>query len=82
MNLQSSFINNHLPTAKKHEVLSKSIITYSGEDKIFVIGLGSLNGVITEQMRAEILKQLKPTQREVYFFTLFGNKEAFQKLVT
>jgi hypothetical protein len=43
-----SFIKNHLPTAKKHEELSKSMMTYSGEDKIFVIGLGNSNGVITE----------------------------------
>lgn len=79
MNLLHSFVNNHLPRAKKHEELSKSIITYSGEDKIFVIGLGSISGVITEQKKAEILKQFKTNQREVYFFTLFETKEAFQK---
>jgi hypothetical protein len=77
----NSFIINHLPTAKKHEELSKSIITYSGDDKIFVIGLGSISGIITEQKKAKILKQIKRTQREVYFFTLFNNKEDFQKLI-
>jgi BsuBI/PstI restriction endonuclease domain len=80
MNMLNSFIKNHLSTAKKYEELSKSIITYSGEDKIFVIGLGNSNGIITEQKKAEILKQSNPVQ-QVYFFTLFETREVFQKYI-
>ncbi len=80
MNMLNSFINNHLPTAKKHEELSKSLITYSGEDKIFVIGLGNSNGIITEKKKAEILKQFNPAQR-LYFFTLFESREILQKKI-
>ena len=79
MNLLHSFINNHLPTAKKEEYFSKSIIRYSGDNKIFVIGLGDMSGVITEQRKDEILKQLSKSESEVYFFTLFDSKETFQK---
>lgn len=79
MNLLHSFIKTHLPTAKKEDYFSKSIITYSGDNKIFVIGLGNISGIITEQKKAEILKQLSRPQREVFFFTLFDNIEAFQK---
>lgn len=78
MNMLNSFINNHLPTAKKHEEFSKSIITYSVENKIFVIGLGNSTGIITEKKKAEIMKQFNPAQL-VYFFTLFETREAFQK---
>lgn len=79
MNLLHSFINNHLPTAKKEKYFSKSIIRYSGNNKIFIIGLGNINGIITEQKKDEILKQLSKSENEVYFFTLFVNKETFQK---
>lgn len=79
MNLLHSFINNHLPTAKKDENFSKSIIRYSGDNKVFIIGLGNTKGVITEQKKREILKQLNNSESEVYFFTLFDNKETFQK---
>ena len=81
MTLLDSFINTHLPTAKKHEKFSKSIITYLGSDKIFVIGLGSNSEVITEKKKAEILNHFKPTQKKVYFFTLFETKEIFQKYI-
>jgi hypothetical protein len=77
MNLLDSFVNNHLPTAKRHEELSKSMITYLGDDKIFVIGLGSISGVITEQKKAELLKRFKMTPEEVCFITLFYNKKTF-----
>jgi hypothetical protein len=80
MNLLHSFINNHLATAKKYKEISKSIITYTGEDKIFVIGLGHIAGIITEEKKAEILKQFDPSQR-VYFFTLFETREASQKYI-
>lgn len=79
MNLLHSFINNHLPTAKIDEHFSKSIISYSDDNKVFIIGLGNINGVITEQKKAEILKQLSKSHSEIYFFTLFDSKEAFQK---
>lgn len=79
MNLLHSFINNHLPTAKKEGCFSKSIIKYSGDNKIFIIGLGDISGVITEQKKDEILKQLSEPESKVYFFTLFDNKETFQK---
>jgi hypothetical protein len=79
MNLLNSFIKTHLPTAKKEDCFSKSIIAYSGDNKIFVIGLGNISGIITEQKKTEILKQLSRPQSEVFFFTLFDNIEAFQK---
>lgn len=79
MNLLHSFINNHLPTAKKEEYFSNSIIRYSGDNKIFVIGLGDISGVITAQKKDEILKQLSKPESEIYFFTLFDSKETFQK---
>lgn len=79
MNLLHSFLNHHLPTAKKEDAYSNSIIRYSGDNKIFIIGLGNIGGVITEQKKAEIFKQLSKFQNEVYFFTLFESKEAFQK---
>jgi hypothetical protein len=79
MNLLTTFIKTHLPTAKKEDYLSKSIITYSGDNKIFVIGLGNISGVITEQKKVEILKQLSRPQSDVCFFTLFDSNEAFQK---
>ena len=79
MNLLDSFIKTHLPTAKEEAYFSKSIITYSGANKIFVIGLGNISGVITEQKKADILKQLSRPQSDVCFFTLFDSKEAFQK---
>ena len=79
MDLLHTFIKTHLPLAKKADYYSKSIIKYSGENKIFVIGLGNISGIITEQKKAEILKQLSRPQSEVSFFTLFNCKEAFQK---
>lgn len=79
MNLLHSFISNHLPTAKKEVYFSESISIYSGDNKIFVIGLGDISGVITEQKKDEILKQLSKSESEVYFFTLFDSKETFQE---
>ena len=79
MDLLHTFIKTHLPLAKMEDYYSKSIIKYSGENKIFIIGLGNISGIITEQKKAEILKQLSRPQREVCFFTLFDCKEAFQK---
>ena len=80
MNLLNSFINNHLPRAKKEENLAKSIIRYSGENKIFVIGLGGISGIITQQKKDKILRQLNSSsESDIYFFTLFDNNETFQK---
>lgn len=79
MNSLNRFINNHLPTAKKKDCFSKSIIRYSADNNIFVIGLGNISGIITEQKKDEILKQLNRPENEVYFFTLFDNRETFQK---
>jgi hypothetical protein len=79
MNLLNYFISNHLPKAIREEYFSKSIVKYSGDNKIFVIGLGDFSGVITEQKKDEILKQLSRPESEVYFFTLFDSKETFQK---
>ena len=56
MNLLHSFISIHLPTAKEEEYFSNSIVRYSGDKKIFVIGLGNNKGVITEQKKVEILR--------------------------
>lgn len=79
MNLLHDFINIHLPGAKKERYLSKSIVTYSHGSKVFVVGSGISGGVITENKKAEILKQLKMPGTELYFFTLFDSKEAFQE---
>lgn len=79
MSLLHSFINFHLPRAKKGKHFSKSLISYSGDNKIFIIGLGNINGIITEQKKAEIEEQLDISHREIYFFTLFENIESFQK---
>ena len=79
MNLLHSFISIHLPTAKEEEYFSNSIVRYSGDKKIFVIGLGDNNGVITEQKKVEILKQLGKAETDVYFFTLFDSMEKFQE---
>ena len=79
MNMLNSFINNHLPTAKQDEHYSKSIVRYSWDNKVFIIGLGDSGGVITEKKKAEMLKQLSRPESEVYFFTLFDSREAFQK---
>jgi len=79
MNLLHSFITNHLPTAKKDKQLSKSIIKYLGADKIFVIGFGNMSGIITDKKKVELLKEFKKEESKVYFFTLFDNKEDFQK---
>jgi hypothetical protein len=79
MNRLHDFIKTHLPTAKKEGYLSKSIVTYSDGSKIFVIGSGNAGGIITEHKKGEILKRLNKPGTEVYFFTLFDNKEAFQE---
>jgi hypothetical protein len=79
MNMLHSFINNHLPTAKVDESFSNSIIRYSSDNKVYIIGLGNINGVITEEKKTEIIKQLSNSDNEVYFFTLFDCKETFQK---
>jgi hypothetical protein len=81
MNLLQSFLNHHLPTAKKYKELSKSLVVYTGEDKLFVIGLGNAGSIITGEKKTEILKQFNNTQKKIYFMSLFATKEDFQKNV-
>ncbi len=53
MDLLQNFLKYQLPGAQKGEVFSKSLITYFGNDKIFVIGLGESDGIITEKNERE-----------------------------
>jgi hypothetical protein len=78
MDLLENFLKYHLPGAQKSKVFSKLIITYFGNDKIFVIGLGESDGIITEQVRQNLIKRLEKAAKKIYFFSLFKNNEMFQ----
>lgn len=79
MDLLELFLKNHLQTSKKEMIFSKFIHIYSGDNKTFVIGLGTNGGVISEKKKDEIMKYFINIKCEIYFFTLFKNWEAFQK---
>jgi len=78
MDLLHNFLKYQLPGAQKGEVISKLIITYVGKDKVFVIGLGESDGIITEQLKGNLLKKVVKGLKKVYFFSLFKNDEMFQ----
>lgn len=83
-NIEYSLLNNflkfQLPGTKKGKLISPSIMTYVGEDKVFVIGFGESDGIITEDMRENLSKRLKKVFKKIYFFSLFRNNESFQEL--
>ena len=68
-----------MPEAKKEEDFPKSILIYSGDNKIFLVGLGDNRGIITEQKKDEISEKISMPENEIYFFTLLDNKEIFNK---
>lgn len=78
MDLLHNFLKYQLPGAQKGEVISKSLITYLANDKIFVIGLGKFDGIITEQVKKNIFNRLEKTAKKIYFFSLLDNSEMFQ----
>lgn len=79
MNLLHKFLTHQLPGAQKDEVISKSIATYSWEDKIFIIASGTKNGLLTEEVKEDLLMRLKSLKKTVYYFLLFKDKDEFQE---
>ena len=78
MNMLHTFLKYQLPGAVKSEVITKAIMTYLGSDKVFVIGSGSPDGIITEPLKENILNHFQQETKKIYFFSLFTNKEIFQ----
>ena len=78
MDLLHNFLKYQLPGSIKSDAISKSIVTYIGNDKVFVIGLGTLNGIINEQVKENLSKHLQRIDKKVYFFSLFNSNEMFQ----
>lgn len=79
MDILHLFLKYQLPGAVKSEQITKSIITYTGEGKIFIIGTGTPYGIITEAVKENVLKQFQEGTAKVYFFSLFKNMETFQE---
>lgn len=79
MDILHQFLKYQLPGAVKSERITKSIVTYTGEGKIFIIGTGTPDGIITQPVKENILKQLQQEKNKLYFFSLFNNMEMFQE---
>lgn len=79
MDILHQFLKYQLPGAVKSDRITKSIITYTGEGKVFIIGTGTPNGIITEGVKENIIKQFPQETNKLYFFSLFNNIEMFQE---
>ena len=79
MDILHQFLKYQLPGVVKSDRITKSIITYTGEDKVFIIGSGIPDGIITEPVKENVLKQFQQGTKKLYFFSLFNNMEMFQE---